>query len=367
MRGGRRRCEDRVHDERLAAESRFTERQRQVVRLIAEGCSNEEIAERLGVSPRTAKAHCERPADEARREPPAVDPCRRTATRRARTPSRASSRRPACPRLPARRADRSRGMTAPRARGGCRGHGVFPGSLVRSSASRYGSLPSDTGAASLRPTHGAQRSTAALPPPSPAASIDAPARRERRAIDPHHSACRIRQDDACARMAGRAQRRGLVPRHSRIGRSRRLLDRDRRRSRTARTGCGRAPSAAPPGRRATGARARRPMAELLAEDLEAWPAGGARLVLDDYHLVAESAPVEEFVDWLLTLAPLRVLVTSRRRPGWAPARRFLHGEIVRDGPPPARHERRGGEPRCSTAAPSDAVRPSSRRLRDGPP
>ena len=36
---------------------RFTERQRQVVRLIASGCSNIEIAERLGVSPRTAKAH----------------------------------------------------------------------------------------------------------------------------------------------------------------------------------------------------------------------------------------------------------------------------------------------------------------------
>jgi DNA-binding NarL/FixJ family response regulator len=35
----------------------FTERQRQVVRLIASGCSNVEIADRLGVSPRTAKAH----------------------------------------------------------------------------------------------------------------------------------------------------------------------------------------------------------------------------------------------------------------------------------------------------------------------
>ena len=32
---------------------RFTERQRQVVKLIAAGCSNVEIAERLGVSPRT--------------------------------------------------------------------------------------------------------------------------------------------------------------------------------------------------------------------------------------------------------------------------------------------------------------------------
>ena len=38
---------------------RFTERQREVVRLIAEGCSNEEIAGRLGVTARTAKAHCD--------------------------------------------------------------------------------------------------------------------------------------------------------------------------------------------------------------------------------------------------------------------------------------------------------------------
>jgi DNA-binding CsgD family transcriptional regulator len=39
--------------------TRFTERQRQVVQLIAEGCSNDEIAARLGVTSRTAKAHCD--------------------------------------------------------------------------------------------------------------------------------------------------------------------------------------------------------------------------------------------------------------------------------------------------------------------
>jgi DNA-binding NarL/FixJ family response regulator len=41
----------------VGGDIKFTERQRQVVRLIAAGCSNLEIAERLGVSPRTAKAH----------------------------------------------------------------------------------------------------------------------------------------------------------------------------------------------------------------------------------------------------------------------------------------------------------------------
>ena len=38
---------------------RLTERQKQVIRLIADGCSNEEVGERLGISPRTAKAHCD--------------------------------------------------------------------------------------------------------------------------------------------------------------------------------------------------------------------------------------------------------------------------------------------------------------------
>ncbi len=36
---------------------RLTDRQRVVVALIAAGCSNEEIGERLGISGRTAKAH----------------------------------------------------------------------------------------------------------------------------------------------------------------------------------------------------------------------------------------------------------------------------------------------------------------------
>ena len=37
----------------------ITERQRQVIELIAAGCSNEEVGQQLGISPRTAKAHCD--------------------------------------------------------------------------------------------------------------------------------------------------------------------------------------------------------------------------------------------------------------------------------------------------------------------
>ena len=38
---------------------RITERQRQVVELIAAGCSNEEVGRKLGISARTAKAHAD--------------------------------------------------------------------------------------------------------------------------------------------------------------------------------------------------------------------------------------------------------------------------------------------------------------------
>ena len=38
---------------------RLTKRQKQVIRLIADGCSNEEVGERLGICPSTAKAHCD--------------------------------------------------------------------------------------------------------------------------------------------------------------------------------------------------------------------------------------------------------------------------------------------------------------------
>jgi len=39
--------------------TRITPRQREVVALIAAGCSNDEVGLRLGISPRTAKAHCD--------------------------------------------------------------------------------------------------------------------------------------------------------------------------------------------------------------------------------------------------------------------------------------------------------------------
>ena len=43
----------------LRNSSLLTDRQRQVIALIAQGLSNEEVACELGISPRTAKAHCD--------------------------------------------------------------------------------------------------------------------------------------------------------------------------------------------------------------------------------------------------------------------------------------------------------------------
>ena len=46
-----------MYDTLRAALPTFTERQVEVIELIAAGCSNEEVGERLGISARTAKAH----------------------------------------------------------------------------------------------------------------------------------------------------------------------------------------------------------------------------------------------------------------------------------------------------------------------
>ena len=48
-----------MHETAHTTSPPITDRQRQVVELIAAGCSNEEVGRRLGISPRTAKAHAD--------------------------------------------------------------------------------------------------------------------------------------------------------------------------------------------------------------------------------------------------------------------------------------------------------------------
>ena len=73
-----------------------------------------------------------------------------------------------------------------------------------------------------------------------------------------------------------------------------------------------------------------PLAELLAEDLADWP-DDAWLAFDDYQFACESPFAEEFVERVLALCPLKLFLTSRKRPSWATSRRLLYGEIYEIG------------------------------------
>jgi LuxR family maltose regulon positive regulatory protein len=68
------------------------------------------------------------------------------------------------------------------------------------------------------------------------------------------------------------------------------------------------------------------LAEMLSEDLAAWPAD-AQLVIDDYQVLAASRACERFVGTLVRETPLRLLITSRKRPSWASSRLRLYGEL----------------------------------------
>jgi ATP/maltotriose-dependent transcriptional regulator MalT len=68
------------------------------------------------------------------------------------------------------------------------------------------------------------------------------------------------------------------------------------------------------------------LAEMLVEDLAEWPSD-AWLVIDDYQFAMDSPPSEEFLRLLSEAPQIRMLVTSRRRPQWATARRRVYGEL----------------------------------------
>jgi LuxR family maltose regulon positive regulatory protein len=69
------------------------------------------------------------------------------------------------------------------------------------------------------------------------------------------------------------------------------------------------------------------LAELFAEDVQEWPAE-AWLAFDDYQFAMDSVASEHFVDLLTQQTPIQMLITSRRRPSWATARRILYSEIL---------------------------------------
>jgi DNA-binding CsgD family transcriptional regulator len=68
------------------------------------------------------------------------------------------------------------------------------------------------------------------------------------------------------------------------------------------------------------------LAEMLAEDLATWPED-AWLVIDDYQFATESPACEDFIQVVAELLEVRILLTTRRRPQWATARRRIYGEF----------------------------------------
>ncbi|HSP72253.1 MAG TPA: AAA family ATPase, partial [Gaiellaceae bacterium] len=73
------------------------------------------------------------------------------------------------------------------------------------------------------------------------------------------------------------------------------------------------------------------LSRTLIDALAQWPDDGWA-VIDDYHFVCVSAAPDQFVENLISEAPVRLLVTSRRRPRWASARRVLYNEVAVIGP-----------------------------------
>jgi LuxR family transcriptional regulator, maltose regulon positive regulatory protein len=70
------------------------------------------------------------------------------------------------------------------------------------------------------------------------------------------------------------------------------------------------------------------LADLVSEDLGAWPPG-AWLVIDDYHLALQSSVCERFLELVVEKAPsLRVLVSTRSRPSWLSARNVVYGQVL---------------------------------------
>ena len=73
------------------------------------------------------------------------------------------------------------------------------------------------------------------------------------------------------------------------------------------------------------------LAELVVAELAECPARAA-LVVDDYHLVADSPAVDRLVSILLDHSSVRLLVTTRAMPSWVTARRLIDGEVSEIGP-----------------------------------
>ena len=72
------------------------------------------------------------------------------------------------------------------------------------------------------------------------------------------------------------------------------------------------------------------LAKELAADLARWPTN-VWLVVDDYHLLADSEAAERFIEAFVADTRMPLLFASRTRPSWVTAKRLLYGEVTEIG------------------------------------
>ena len=72
------------------------------------------------------------------------------------------------------------------------------------------------------------------------------------------------------------------------------------------------------------------LADLVASELSTAPSE-SWLVIDDFHLTMDSEAAALFFERFEAVAPIRILLTTRRRPSWVSARRLLYGEVYELG------------------------------------
>ena len=72
------------------------------------------------------------------------------------------------------------------------------------------------------------------------------------------------------------------------------------------------------------------LVDLLSQDMAGWP-DDAWIIIDDYHLLKESATAEAFVEGIVQQSPVQVLIATRDRPTWVSTRAVLYGDVLEIG------------------------------------
>ena len=72
------------------------------------------------------------------------------------------------------------------------------------------------------------------------------------------------------------------------------------------------------------------LVDLLSQDMADWP-DDAWIIIDDYHLLKESATAEAFVEGIVQQSPVQVLIATRDRPTWVSTRAVLYGDVLEIG------------------------------------